>query len=176
MVRPEMNSECATNLLNIYGSTLPQRSIAKGSDNRSQNLTAGRLHRDGKTRQHRSQYSQGVCVCRFVLETARYAGRGQSLNFLQTEKSEFSGSMTKEIKLARQSGKRLVSFKDRKQMKSMSVTVARFNKKNGLDNGVKVKCRYDYDNLLILLYLTPFDQVSLEECQSSQEEPQCVPP
>lgn len=176
MARSEMNAECANSLLNIYGKPVPQLHIAKGSDNSNQNITAGRLHRDGNTRQYRSQYSQGVCVCRLMVETARYAGRGQSLNFLQTEKSEFSGSMTKEIKLARQSGKRLVSFKDRRQMKSMSVTVARFNKKNGLDNGVKVKCRYDYDKLLILLYLTPFDQVYLEEYQSSQEEPLCVPP
>lgn len=105
-----------------------------------------------------------------------YTRKGTDLTSVDIDRNEYGGNPTNEIKRLHHTGQRLVSFSNEDQMKCMNVTVAKYNKRHKHKIGVKVKCRYDYDNRLILFYLTLLDQVSLEESQCDPEEPQCVPP
>lgn len=105
-----------------------------------------------------------------------YTRKGTDLTCIDMDRNEYGGNPTNEIKRLHHTGQRLVSFSNEDQMKCMNVTVAKYNKRHKHKVGVKVKCRYDYDNRLILFYLTPSVQVSPEESQCDQEEPQCVPP
>lgn len=102
--------------------------------------------------------------------------KGTDLSSLDCDKKNFSGSTAKEIRYLQESGQRLVMFSNKEEMKKVNSNVTIYNNRHKNDTGVKVKCRYDYDNLLILFYLTPDVQVSHEESQFDQEEPQCVPP
>lgn len=108
--------------------------------------------------------------------SSMYIRKGTDLSCLDMNKRKYCGSPIKEIKRLRHAGRSLVSFSNKDQMKCMNVTVAKHNKLHMHTLGVKVKCRYDYNNLLIYFYLSPIPQVFLEGLQSAQAELQCVPP
>lgn len=102
--------------------------------------------------------------------------KGTDLTQIDMDIKKYGGNPTNEIKRLHQTGERLVSFSNENQMKCINVTVAKYNRCHKHKIGLKVKCRYDYNNLLILFYLSPTSQVSLEESQCDPEEPLCVPP
>lgn len=136
---------------------------------------------DGKNMEHDNKNnlyscSDEVTTTNLVVRLSDYITKGIDLSILEVNKNKYCGNPTNEIKRLCHSGQRLVSFANKGQMKCMNVTVAKYNKRNKYKTGVKVKCHYDYNNLLILFYLSSFVQVSLEESQSCQEEPQCAPP
>lgn len=102
--------------------------------------------------------------------------KGTDLSHLDCYKTNYSGSIAREIRYLFDSGQRLITFRDRRQMKTVNSNVTIYNNRHKKYNGVKVKCRYDYNNLLILFYLTPIAQFSLEELKYDQEEQQYDPP
>jgi len=102
--------------------------------------------------------------------------KGTDLSILGFDRKKYSGSVVGEIKQLYCSGQRLVHFANIEQMKTVNSNVTIYNNRHKNKTGFKVKCRYDYNNLLILFYLSPFLQASLEESQSCQEEQLYVPP
>lgn len=145
--------------------------VSIGSSNRTYQFTGKQTDRS-YIRQTKTPAVSGSCGARHAMRIRK----GTDLTCLDFDRKNFGGSVVKEIKQLFDSGQRLVVFSNKGQMKTVNSNVTIYNNRHKKDTGLKVKCRYDYDNLLILFYLTPLVQVSLEESQCDQEEPQCVPP
>lgn len=145
--------------------------VNAGSSNRTSQFTSKQADRT-YIRRTKTPAVSSSCGARHAMRIRK----GTDLTCLDYDRKNFGGSVTKEIKLLFNSGQRLVVFSNKGQMKTVNSNVTIYNNRHKKDTGLKVKCRYDYDNLLILFYLTPLVQVSLEESQCDQEEPQCVPP
>lgn len=169
-----MKTDSSETIANVYGMRTKRMNYVRVDASSSNRI----YHRDSKQndgsfiRRSKTPTVSSSCGSRHAMRIRK----GTDLSCLDFHKNRYGGSVTKEIKQLFNSGDRLVVFSNKGQMKTVNSNVTIYNNRHKKETGLKVKCRYDYNNLLILFYLTPSAQVSLEESQCDPEEPQCVPP